>query len=147
MVEGLLPFTTAAMEAPIPEKSTSSVFKRYDGSADSDEHLRSFVNTMVFYSSSDPVWCRAFPLLLKREVQAWFNTSSPNIVDCFSIDHTLFRKQYASIRVESLTHLALISTKQVKDESLKDFMDWCNKTAWQVRDVSHEFILNNLSTV
>lgn len=50
MVEGLLPFTTAAMEAPIPEKSTSSVFKRYDGSADSDEHLRSFVNTMVFYS-------------------------------------------------------------------------------------------------
>lgn len=39
-----------------------------------------------------------------------------------------------------------MSTKQGKDESLKAFMDQYNKTTRQMRDVSQEFILNNMST-
>lgn len=41
---------------------------------------------------------------------------------------------------------ALIRTKQGKDELLKEFMDRYKKTTRQVKYVSQEFILNNLST-
>lgn len=53
-VEGLLPFTTTIMDAPMPRKSTSPTFEKYNGSTDLVDHLRSFVNAMAFYSLSDP---------------------------------------------------------------------------------------------
>lgn len=54
ILEGLHPFTTAMMQAPMPEKKMP-----LGGSTDPDKHLRSFVNTMAFYSSSDTVWAIA----------------------------------------------------------------------------------------
>lgn len=82
--KGLLPFTIIIMEALMSNKSTTLVFEKYDGSTDPDEHLHSFVNIMAFYSSSDPVWCRAFSLLLKGEALAWYKNLPPNTVDYFA---------------------------------------------------------------
>lgn len=65
----------------------------------------SFVSTMAFYSSSDPMWCRAFSLSAKGEALTWFNSLPPNIVDCFSTICTLFDMRYASNRAQSLTYL------------------------------------------
>lgn len=111
-VKGLLSFTTVVMEAPMLEKkNVPCVREIYDGFIDSKEHLHSFVNTMVFYSSSDPVWCRVFSLSLKGEALTWFNTLPPNMVDCFTAIHTLFDRQYVSRRARVL--LALINTKHV----------------------------------
>lgn len=90
--EGLLPLTVVVMEAPMPKKKMPPMFKKYDKSTDLDEHLRSFVNTMAFYSSSDLVLCRAFSLSLKGEALAWFNTLPPNTVDCFTTIRTLFNR-------------------------------------------------------
>lgn len=66
---GLLPFTAKILEAPMPEKPRP-VFDKYDGSPDPGDHLRTFINAMTFYSSNDPVMCRAFSLSLKGE--KWF---------------------------------------------------------------------------
>lgn len=76
--EGLLPFIVNIMEAPMPEKSTSPVFEKYDRSTDPYQHIHSFVNIMAFYSSSDLIWCQVFSLSLKGDALAWFNTLPPH---------------------------------------------------------------------
>lgn len=74
----------------MPEKSTLPTFEKYDGSTDLDDHLRSSVNAMAFYSSSDPVMCRVFSPSLKGETLVWYNTLLPNTVDCFATIQSLF---------------------------------------------------------
>ncbi|WVZ15879.1 hypothetical protein V8G54_013445 [Vigna mungo] len=96
---GLLPFTAAIMQAPMPEKALP-IFDKYDGSTDPDDHMRAFVNAMAFYSNSGLVLCRAFSLSLKGEALSWYNTLPPNTVDCFAIVQTLFGRQYASSSVQ-----------------------------------------------
>lgn len=109
--EVLLPFIVVVMEAPMLQRKMPPTFKKYNRSTDPNEHLCSFVSTREFYSSSDLVWCRAFSLSLKGETLAWFNNLPPNMVDFFITIHTLFSRQYASSRAQSLTHMELINTK------------------------------------
>ncbi|XP_014521893.1 uncharacterized protein LOC106778447 [Vigna radiata var. radiata] len=139
----LLPFTTAIMQTPLPEKAPP-VLEKYDGSTDPDDHLRIFVNTMAFYTDSDPVMCRAFSLSLKGEALAWYNTLPPNTVDCFATVEALFRNQYAFNRVQELMPIDLINTKQEKEETLKAFMKRYIKTSRRVKGINHNFIINNL---
>lgn len=128
----------------MPEKKMFHVFEKYDGTTDLDEHLRSFVEAMTFYSLNDLVWCRVFSLSLKGEAFAWFHSLPLNTPDCFNTLRNLFGQQYASSRVQSLTYLTLMKIKQRKDETLKDFMDRYNKTVRQVKVV--EFVLSSLIT-
>lgn len=66
----------------MPEKAPLA-FEKYDGMTDPDNHLRSFINAMTFYSSSDPVICRPFSLSLKGETLAWYNTLPLNTIHCY----------------------------------------------------------------
>ncbi|XP_047178821.1 uncharacterized protein LOC124845717 [Vigna umbellata] len=133
------------MEAPMLEKPPPALDK-YDDSTYPDDHLRTFVNAMALYSSSDPVMCRAFSLSLKGEALAWYNTLPPNIVDCFATVETLYGRQYASSQVQELTHVALVSIRQEKEETLKAFMKRYNETTRRVKDVNQTLIINNLSS-
>lgn len=127
----------------MPEKPPP-VLEKYDGSIDSDDHLRTFVNAMAFYLSSDPIMCRTFSLSLKGEGLTWYNTLPPNKMDCFAIVESFFGRQYASSRVQELMQVTLIDTKKEKEETLKAFMKRYNETTHRVKDVNHTFIINNL---
>lgn len=116
-------------------------FEKYDRSTDPNEHLRTFVNTMTFYTASNPVWCRT-SLSLKGETLTWFNTLPPNLVGNFSTICTLFGQQYAASKVQSLTHLALVNTKKEKDDSLRAFI--FNLVNWSVDPKMEEDIEPNL---
>ncbi|WVZ19929.1 hypothetical protein V8G54_007251 [Vigna mungo] len=110
----LLPFTMTIMQTPMPEKSPL-MLEKYDGSADPDNHLRIFTNTMAFYMDNDPVICRAFSLSLKDEALEWYNTLPPNSVDCFATAICLHSETGDSTS-------GLENTKQEKGETLKTFM-------------------------
>ncbi|XP_017431854.1 uncharacterized protein LOC108339225 [Vigna angularis] len=127
----------------MPEKAPPT-FDKYDGSTDQDDHMRAFVNAMVFYFNSDPVLCRAFSLSLRGEALKWYNTLPQNIVDCFATVQTLYERQYASSRIQEFTPAELVNTKQEKDESPKAFMKRYNETARRVRDINHTFIISYL---
>lgn len=62
----LLPFTNAVMQAQMLDRFPPQI-ERFDGTIDPEHHLRNFVDSMAFYSISDPVKCRAFSLSLKGE--------------------------------------------------------------------------------
>ncbi|XP_017408192.1 uncharacterized protein LOC108321059 [Vigna angularis] len=139
----LLPFTITIMQTPMPER-TPPVLDKYDGSADPDNHLRTFSNSMAFYTDSDPIMCRAFSLSLKEEALEWYHTLPPNSVDCFATVEDLFKRQYASNRKQEVTPVDLINTKQEKGETLKAFMKRYTETTRRVREVDQSFIINNL---
>ncbi|XP_017416493.1 uncharacterized protein LOC108327283 [Vigna angularis] len=139
----LLPFTVTIMQTLMPEK-TPPILDKYDGSADPDNHLRTFCNSMAFYTDSDLIMCRAFSLSLKEEALEWYHTLPPNSVDCFATVEDLFRRQYASNRKQEITPVDLINTKQEKGETLKAFMKRYTETARRVREVDQSFIINNL---
>lgn len=130
----------------MPEK-THPTLDKYDGSIDLDDHLKTFVNAMAFYTNNDPVMCRAFSLSVKEETLAWYNTLPLNTVDYFTNVETLFRKQYASSQVQELTPTELVNTKQEKEETLKAFMKRYNETTWRVKDINHTFIISNLPSI
>lgn len=54
--EGVHPFTTVVMKAPMSEKKTPHVFEKYDESTNPDEHLQSFANTMAFFMEATFSW-------------------------------------------------------------------------------------------
>ncbi|XP_047179987.1 uncharacterized protein LOC124846676 [Vigna umbellata] len=139
----LLSFTMAIMQTPIPEKTPPAIDK-YDGSTDLDDHLRTFGNAMTFYTNSDPVMCRAFSLSLKEEALEWYNTLPPNIVDCFAIVETLFRRQYTGNQRQELTSAELVNTKQEKEETLRAFIKRYNETVRRIKDINHTFTISNL---
>lgn len=84
--------------------------------------------------------------VFERRDIAWFNTLTPNTVELLQ-HHTKPVWPTVCVQPRSKSYLALISIKQGKDESLKDFMDRYNKTVRQVKEVSKEFVLNSFSTV
>ncbi|XP_014511493.1 uncharacterized protein LOC106770184 [Vigna radiata var. radiata] len=118
--------------------------ERFDGTTDPEHHLRSFLDSMAFYSSDDPVKCRAFSLSLKGEALEWYYALPPNSIDNFRTFATLFKRQYATNRKEATTAAELVNLKQEKDESLRKFMRRYTEVARRVKGVSHEFIITNL---
>ncbi|XP_047155420.1 uncharacterized protein LOC124826604 [Vigna umbellata] len=131
------------MQTLMPEK-TPPVVDKYDGSTDPDDHIRTFVNAMAFYTISNLVMCRAFSLSLKEEALSWYNTLPLNIVYCFATMQSLFERKYASSRIQERTPAKLVNTKQEKGESLRAFMKRYNETTMQVKDINHIFIIRNL---
>ncbi|XP_014492254.1 uncharacterized protein LOC106754709 [Vigna radiata var. radiata] len=138
-----LPFTDAVMQAPMPDRPPPPI-EKFDGTSDPEHHIRNFIDSMAFYSNSDPVKCRAFSLSLKGEALEWYYTLPPNTMDNFRTVITLFRRQYASNRKQEITPAELVNTRQEKGETLKAFMKRYNETARRVKEVNHSFIINNL---
>ncbi|XP_014499586.1 uncharacterized protein LOC106760694 [Vigna radiata var. radiata] len=139
----LLPFTEVIMQAIMPNRPPPQI-EKFDGTTDPEHHLRNFVDSMAFYSKSDPIKCRAFSLSLKDEALEWYYTLPPNSIDSFHIVTTLFKSQFSANRREKVSAAKLVNLKQGKDEPLRTFMRRYSEAARRVKGVTHEFIINNL---
>lgn len=87
---GMLPFVPTIMEVHILEQFAPPNFKIYDGSTDQEDHIKMFTNRMVFHTSNDAIWCRAFSLSLEREALEWFNSLPPNSIENFASIKRMF---------------------------------------------------------
>lgn len=139
---GMLPFTTTIMEALMPEKPPPALNK-YDGSSNSDDHVRQCYDILHVQLSS---YVQGFSLSLKGETLASYNTFPPNTVDCFTTVKSFFGRRYAYSRIQKLTHVVLVSTRQEKEDTLKTFMKRYNELIRSVKDVNPTFIINKLSS-
>ncbi|XP_014503222.1 uncharacterized protein LOC106763565 [Vigna radiata var. radiata] len=139
----LLPFTEVVMQALMPDRPPPQI-EKFDGTIDPEHHLRNFVDSMAFYSKSDPVKCTAFSLSLKGEALEWYYTLPPNSIDNFHTVTTLFKRQFSANRRERMSAAELVNLKQGRDEPLRTFMRRYSEAARRVKGVTHEFIINNL---
>ncbi|XP_014491822.1 uncharacterized protein LOC106754327 [Vigna radiata var. radiata] len=139
----LLPFTDTIMQAPMPDRPPPHV-EKFDGTTNPEYHLRNFVESMAFYTQSDPVKCRAFFLSLRGEALEWYYTLPPNSVDNFRTLTNMFTKQYSTNRHEEVTGAKLVNLRQGKDETLRAFMHRYNQAARRIKGASPEFIISSL---
>ncbi|XP_014490793.1 uncharacterized protein LOC106753489 [Vigna radiata var. radiata] len=139
----LLPFTEVIMQATMPDRPPPQI-EKFDGTTYPKHHLRNFVDSMAFYSKSDPVKCSAFSLSLKDEALEWYYTLPPNSIDSFHTVTTLFKRQFSANRREKMFATELVNLKQGRDEPLRTFMRRYSEAARRVKGVTHEFIINNL---
>ncbi|XP_014511777.1 uncharacterized protein LOC106770485 [Vigna radiata var. radiata] len=139
----LLPFTNAIMQAQMPDRPPPSI-ERFDGTSDPEHHIRNFIDSMAYYSKSNPVKCRAFSQSLKGEALEWYYTLPPNSIDNFRTVITLFKKQYAINRKDEVTPTDLVNIKQGKDETLRAFVQRYNEATRRAKGVNHDFIIGNL---
>ncbi|XP_014522212.1 uncharacterized protein LOC106778739 [Vigna radiata var. radiata] len=138
-----LPFTDAIMQAPMPDRPPPQV-EKFDGTTNPDHHLRNFIDSMAFYTQSDPVKCRAFSLSLRGEALEWYYTLPPNSVDSFRTLTSMFKKQYSTNRYEEVTVAEPVNLRQGKDETLRAFMHQYNHAARRIKGASPEFIIDSL---
>ncbi|XP_014496678.1 uncharacterized protein LOC106758253 [Vigna radiata var. radiata] len=136
-----VPFIREIMEVHISEQFVPPQFKMYDGSTNPSAYVKSFINAMTFRTGCDAIWCRAFSLSLEGEALDWFNTLPSNSIANFKSLGEIFKKQFVACNMEEVTVVDLMNLKQGKEESLKSFMDWYQKTVRKVKGLSLELAL------
>ncbi|KAL2498402.1 Beta-galactosidase 3 [Abeliophyllum distichum] len=77
------PFSLEVMAVPLPRDFKQSKMEKYDGSTDSVDHLRSFVDLMRLQATPDAIMCRAFPPTLMREARDWVAILPPKSIRTF----------------------------------------------------------------
>ncbi|XP_014500446.1 uncharacterized protein LOC106761405 [Vigna radiata var. radiata] len=131
------------MRALMPDRPPPQV-EKFDGTTNPDHHLWNFIDSMTFYTQSDPVKCRAFSLSLRGEALEWYYTFPPKSVDSFRTLMGMFKKQYSTNRYEEVTAAELVNLRQGKDETLRAFMHRYNHAARRIKGVSPKFIIRSL---
>ncbi|KAL2513014.1 Uncharacterized protein Adt_18614 [Abeliophyllum distichum] len=63
------PFSLEVMSVSLPRDFERPKIKKYDGSSDSVDNLRTFVDLMRLRAILDAIMCRAFPLILRWETR------------------------------------------------------------------------------
>ncbi|XP_059431559.1 uncharacterized protein LOC132165071 [Corylus avellana] len=116
-----LPFTDRVMRHPLPDKLKVPRVDKYDGSGDPTNHIESFRAHLILHDTPDEIACRAFPLTLKGAAKEWIEELSVKSVDNFNTLRRLFLSQFLATR-KGKNPTYLLSLKQGKSESLKDYM-------------------------
>jgi hypothetical protein len=127
-----LPFTERVKAYPMPDKFKMPRIEKYDGSEDPQDHLEAFREHLILHGTPDEIACRAFPLTLKGVAKDWFTRLPPKSVGTFKELGRLFLTQFLATRKRKKNATCLLTMRQGKEESLKDFMLRFNKEKLEV---------------
>jgi hypothetical protein len=127
-----LPFTGRVKAYPMPDKFKMPRIEKYDGNGDPQEHLEAFREHIVLHGTPDEIACRAFPLTLKGVAKDWFTGLPPKSVATFKDLGRLFLTQFLATRKRKKDPTCLLTLRQDKEESLKDFMLRFNREKLEV---------------
>jgi hypothetical protein len=127
-----LPFTERVKAYPIPDKFKMPRIEKYDGSGDPQAHLEAFRESIILHGTPDEIACRAFPLTLKGVAKDWFTGLPSKSVGTFKELGRLFLTQFLATRKRKKDTTCLLTMRQGKKESLKDFMLRFNKEKLEV---------------
>jgi hypothetical protein len=129
--ESLL-FTERVKAYPMPDKFKMPRIEKYDGSEDPQDHLEAFREHLILHGTLDEIACRDFPLTLKGVAKDWFTRLPPKSVGTFKELGRLFLTQLLATRKRKKNVTCLLTMRQGKEESLKDFMLRFNKEKLEV---------------
>jgi hypothetical protein len=136
-----LPFTEQVKAYPMPDKFKMPRIEKYDGSGDPQDHLEAFREHLVLHGTPDEIACRAFPLTLKGVAKEWFTGLPPKSVGTFKELGRLFLTQFLATRKRKKNATCLLTLRQGKEESLKDFMLRFNKEKLEVDTLDDKTLL------
>jgi hypothetical protein len=127
-----LPFTERVKAYPMPDKFKMPRIEKYDGSGDPQDHLEAFREHLILHGTLDEIACRAFPLTLKGVAKDWFTGLPLKSVGTFKELGRLFLTQFLATRKRKKNATCLLTLRQDKEESLKDFMLRFNREKLEV---------------
>jgi hypothetical protein len=136
-----LPFTERVKEYPMPDKFKMPRIEKYNGSGDPQDHLEAFREHIILHSTPDEIACRAFPLTLTGVAKEWFTGLPPKSVGTFKELGRLFLTQFLATRKRKKNATCLLTLRQGKEESLKDFMLRFNREKLEVDTPDDETLL------
>ncbi|XP_058219832.1 uncharacterized protein LOC131330306 [Rhododendron vialii] len=126
------PFTAEVMGLPLPRKFKMLQLETFNGSTDPLDHLETYKSLMHLQAVPDEVMCRAFPVLLKRSARAWFNKLPPRSIRSFKELSTSFVSYFIAGQRYGKPATHLLTVKQVRWESLRDYTIRFNKEVVQI---------------
>ena len=139
-----LPFSEQVRAYAMPDKFKMPCVKKYDGSGDPKAHLEAFREHLILHGTLYEIACRAFLLTLTGVANDWFTRLPPKSVDSLKELGYLFLAQFLATRKRKKNLTCLLTMRQGKEESLKDFMLRFNKEKLEVESPNEKTMLNAL---
>jgi hypothetical protein len=139
-----LPFTERVKRFRMPNKFKMPRIEKYDGSRDPQAHFEAFREHIILYGTPGEIACRAFPLTLKGVVKNWFTGLPSKLVGTFKELGCLFLTQFLATRKRKKSTICLLTLRQGKEETLKDFMLQFNREKLEVDSPDERTLLNAL---
>ena len=128
----------------MPDKFKMPRVEKYDGSGDSQAHLEAFREHIILHGTPDEIARRAYPLTLIKVTKDWFTGLPLKSVGTFKELGRLFLTQFLATRKRKKSVTCLLTLRQGKEETLKDFMLRFNKEKLEVDSPDDKTILNAL---
>jgi hypothetical protein len=136
-----LPFIECVKAYPMPDKFKMPQIEKYNGSGDPQDHLEAFREHIILHGTPNEIACRAFPLTLTGVTKEWFTGLPPKSVGNFKELGRLFLTQFLATRKRKKNATCLLTLRQDKEESLKDFMLRFNREKLEVDTPDDETLL------
>jgi hypothetical protein len=139
-----LPFTGWVKRFRMPDKFKMPRIEKYDGSGDPQAHLEAFREHIILHGTLDKIACRALPLTLTGVAKDWFTDLSPKSAGTFKELGRLFLTQFLATWKRKKSTTCLLTLRQGKEESLKDFMLRFNREKLELDSPDDKTLLNPL---
>ena len=130
------PFTDQVMRFTVPRKFKQPHLDSYNGSGSPVDHVRAYKAQMALATNADELLCLAFPSTLKGPAAQWFHSLKPRSVKEFKELSKLFISQFIGMHDRPQPDTQLLTVKQQKGESLKDFVDRFNQQKLQIYNLN-----------
>jgi hypothetical protein len=117
------PFTPWIMSHALPhEFQFAKQLKEYDGTKDQNLHVSTFERAMYFQGVNEAIVYQAFPLTLPEAASRWFSDLPPQSINNWKTLKDKFILHFTSSERQFKSEFHLETIKQMKDESLREYI-------------------------
>ena len=139
-----LPFTDRMLGFPLPDKFKMPCVDKYDGDGDPAKHVENLRAHFFLHGTLDEIACRMFPLTMAGIAKDWLARLPTKSVDNFKNLGHLFLGQFLVTWKRRKNPGCLLSLRQGKEETLKDFMLKFNREKLMVESPNDQTVLSAL---
>ena len=131
-----MPFSDYIISVKLPRGFKPPIdMEPYDGSSDQQEHMDVFKFRMTLAGVSDPMRCRAFPIMLKKAALKCFNSLPSRSISKFSDLQFRFLAHFTTRRFKPKLVTSFLGLSQKQGEPLRDFLEWFNVKTLLVKEL------------
>jgi hypothetical protein len=136
------PFTPWIMSHSLPHGfQFAKQLKEYDGTKDPTLHVSNFERAIYFQGVNEVIVCRAFPLTFSVAASRWFYDLPPQSINSWKALKDKFVLHFTSSKRQFKSEFHLEMIKQIKDESLREYITRFINEVIEVRNVEPNLVL------
>ncbi|XP_042460440.1 uncharacterized protein LOC122043951 [Zingiber officinale] len=140
-----VPFSARILNEKLPKGYWAPSIGEYEGSKDSEDHLRKFKNASLLHQYSDAVKCQVFLNTLSGSALKWFDGLPQGSITCFLDFKMTFLRHFASSKKYQKTDHCLFALKQGPTEPLRSYINRFNQVAQDVPTATLEILMSAFS--